>query len=291
MRPMESPQAPQPEDFSAKDVIDASDEVDAATKSFPTPVEFYLKHSLYTSVAVDRDQVRSAWAVQYFKGSIDSYCPECGAHSIFERYPDDISFDFDKWIEDHLFSLYFLCTRDRGHKLYFLFQLKDRTLQKIGQSPSVATLNLYDVKKYSKALDKRYYHELTRAIGLAAHGVGVGSFVYLRRIFEYLIEQAHAEAFMSTGWNEEEFKISRMSEKIELLSKWLPGFLVQNKSMYGILSKGIHELTEEECLAGFPIVKVGIEIILDAKIHEIEHKKKLEEAQKAIQRLTASAEP
>jgi hypothetical protein len=287
---MENPQALQPNGVSAEEAIDSSAEVDTLSKSFPSPVEFYLKHSLYESVAVAEGQERSAWFVQYFKGSIVSYCPECGAHSIFERNPNHISYDLEEWIKDHLFPLEFRCTRDRSHQIYFLFQLKDRILQKIGQFPSFATLNLYDVKKYSKVLDNRYYHELTRAIGLAAHGIGVGSFVYLRRIFEYLIEQAHAEALASTGWNDEQFQNSRMSEKIQLLSQWLPDFLVQNKSMYGILSKGVHELTEEECLAAFPIVKVGIEIILDARIHEMERKRKLEEAQKAIQGLVATAE-
>jgi hypothetical protein len=287
---MQNSEALQPNGASTEEGIDSSNEADTLSKSFPSPVEFYLKHSLYESVTVAEGEERSAWLVQYFKGSIDSYCPECGAQSIFERNPNSISYDFDEWIKDHLFELEFRCTRDRSHQLYFLFQLKDRTLQKIGQFPSVATLNLYDVKKYSKALDKRYYHELTKAIGLAAHGIGVGSFVYLRRIFEYLIEQAHGEALSSAGWNDEQFQKSRMSEKIQLLSQWLPDFLVQNKSMYGILSKGVHELTEEECLAAFPIVKVGIEIILDARIHEMERKRKLEEAQKAIQGLVASAE-
>ena len=287
---MENPEALQPNGVSTEEAIDSSDEVDTLSKSFPSPVEFYLKHSLYESATVAEGQERSAWLVQYFEGSIDAYCPECGAHSIFERNPDYIIYDLEEWIKDHLFALEFRCTRDRSHQLYFLFQLKGRILQKIGQFPSVATLNLYDVKKYSKALDNRYYHELTRAIGLAAHGIGVGSFVYLRRIFEYLIEQAHADALASTDWNDDQFQKSRMSEKIQLLSQWLPDFLVQNKSMYGILSKGVHELTEEECLAAFPIVKVGIEIILDARIHEIERKRKLEEAQRALQGLASSAE-
>lgn len=287
---MHNQEALQPNDASTEEGIDSSNKADNPSKPFPSPVEFYIKHSLYESVTVAEGDVKSAWFVQYFKGSMDSYCPECGAHSIFERNPSRTSFDYGEFIKDHLFELTFQCTRDRSHQLYFLFQLKDRILQKIGQFPSVATLNLYDARKYSKVLDKHYYRELTKAIGPAAHGIGVGSFVYLRRIFEYLIEQAHGEALASAGWNDEEFQRSRMLEKIQLLSQWLPDFLVQNRSMYGILSKGIHELTEEECLAAFPIVKVGIEIILDARIQEIERKRKLEEAQKAIQGLIASAE-
>ena len=79
-----------------------------------------------------------------------------------------------------------------------------------------------------------------------------------------------------------------MSEKIELLKEQLPGFLVENRAMYGVLSKGIHELTEEECLNAFPVVKVGIEIILDAKLRRLEEQRKIEEARKALQRLAGT---
>jgi hypothetical protein len=36
--------------------------------------------------------------------------------------------------------------------------------------------------------------------------------------------------------------------------------------MYKILSKGVHELTEQECLAYFPVLKIAIELILEQKI-------------------------
>ena len=76
------------------------------------------------------------------------------------------------------------------------------------------------------------------------------------------------------------YQNSRISEKIELLDKHLPGFLVENKILYGILSKGIHVLTENECLEYFETVKVGIELILDEKLEKFEKEKKIEEAKK-----------
>lgn len=68
-----------------------------------------------------------------------------------------------------------------------------------------------------------------------------------------------------------------MEEKITCLSEFLPEFLVEHKHLYGILSKGVHELSEEECLGSFDIVKTGIELILD---EVIEKKKKLEKIKK-----------
>ena len=78
-----------------------------------------------------------------------------------------------------------------------------------------------------------------------------------------------------------------MDEKIQSLKHLLPPFLVQHRSLYGILSKGIHELTEQECLAAFPVVKMGIEIILDGKIQLEAERKKIVEASLAIAKLTA----
>jgi len=73
------------------------------------------------------------------------------------------------------------------------------------------------IKKYRKILGDSKYRELHRAIGLSAHGVGIGAFVYLRRIFEGLVEAARDEVAKKTDWDEEkqeEFKTSRWDEKI-----------------------------------------------------------------------------
>lgn len=125
--------------------------------------------------------------------------------------------------------------------------------------------------------------ELNTAYGLASHGVGVGSFIYLRRVFELLVEEARQLASNEEGWDQKLFIESRMKERITLLSMHLPSFLVENAGMYSILSKGVHELTEEECLNYFPAMKAGIELILDEKVEENLKKARLSEAKKAIE--------
>ena len=65
------------------------------------------------------------------------------------------------------------------------------------------------------------------------------------------------------GWSEVEFVKLRMEQKIELLKGHLPEFLARNKKVYSILSKGIHELQEYECLRVFEILKHAIFFILD----------------------------
>lgn len=254
-------------------------------KKYPTPKEFLIDIPLYDKVVYDTSELEFGHEVKYFDGTFDSYCPECNSHSIFERCWGGnriVPIDTESWVNSGAFAIKIQCTRNRSHKPFFYFYAEGNTLQKIGQFPSIAELNLFDVKKYSKVLNQNYFKEFTKAIGLAAHGVGVGSFVYLRRIFEFLISEAYDVASKSDLWDEEAYSKARMNEKIVLLKSELPPFLVENKSIYSILSKGIHELSEQECLAFFPALKVGIEIILDAKLELQERKIKLENAMKAL---------
>ena len=136
-------------------------------------------------------------------------------------------------------------------------------MTKIGQYPSRADLDfgsLDDV--FDSELNSSLRSELGTAIGLRAHGVGVGSFVYLRRIFESLVEEAHKLAAEQEGWNEPTYLAKRMPEKIKALRDYLPSRLVRTANLYSILSKGIHELSEDECKKYFDLVFDAIKMIL-----------------------------
>ncbi len=140
---------------------------------------------------------------------------------------------------------------------------KDYSIMKVGQYPSIADIHIGQIKDYKSVLSKEDLKEFTRAIGLAANGIGIGSFVYMRRIFENLIYSAAKKAIDDGGVVVEDFRKLRMNEKIDALKAYLPATLVELKDMYGIISKGIHELSENECLAYFDVMRNGIELILD----------------------------
>ena len=162
---------------------------------------------------------------------------------------------------------------------------KLRSISKIGQHPSLADMSLPEIKKYQSVLDAEKLKEFTRAIGLEAHGVGVGSFVYLRRIFETLIWQAHdaiLEKDPAKTTTLKDFKKLKMEDKIEAVKAELPAFLIKNKTLYTILSKGIHELLEDECLTYFGTVRTGIELILDEKLLSKQKEDKIKAAEKEI---------
>ncbi len=179
-------------------------------------------------------------------------------------------------------SLSFTCTRQWQHKLLFVFRAHEGEVEKIGQHPSLGDLAVPDIQKYRPVLGDKRYRELVRGIGLASHDVGIGAFIYLRRVFEHLIEGAHSKAQPEATWDEPLFQRSRMDEKIQSLSGFLPAFLVENRALYQILSTGIHALSEQECLRAFPVVRLGIELILDDELERFEREKKIALARKSI---------
>ena len=118
---------------------------------------------------------------------------------------------------------------------------------------------------------------------MKSYGFGVGSFVYLRRIFEGLVaETAQNRKENEQNWDINAWQNMRMDDKIKELKTFLPQFLVENWQLYGILSKGLHKLDEEECLEYFDVVKAGIEEILDEKLAEEERKKRRDSVQQKI---------
>lgn len=256
----------------------------------PTQKEFCIDYPLYEEYTFGPDQDRAGWYLLFSRGPIDTYCPKCESHSIFHRsHHQYINSRVETWIDKGHVGLALICSRDREHELFFLFDVVGRTVRKIGQYPSLADLNTADVRQYSSVLPKEDFREFTKAIGLAAHGVGVGSFVYLRRIFENLVQAAYLLAKDESGWDDEAYGKGRMADRIRLLEKHLPEFLVQNHSMYGILSRGLHELTESACLEAFPVMKMGIELILDEKLAAKARQAKLEQAKKAIQGIASQS--
>ena len=61
--------------------------------------------------------------------------------------------------------------------------------------------------------------------------------------------------------------------------------MVDNANIYAILSKGIHELSEEECLEYYATIKMGIELILDEEIQRLERESKIKQITDEIGRI------
>lgn len=171
-----------------------------------------------------------------------------------------------KWINrqiadaTRLMKLEYICSMDEKHHLDYIVLTTDNSMMKIGQYPSTADMTFPELDAYKNVISKEDRKELGTAIGLFANGVGAGSYVYLRRILERLIYQAKTNA--GDIVDDEDFKQARTAERIKMLEGYLPEILIKNTTIYGILSKGIHELSEEDCRKYFPVVKECIYQIL-----------------------------
>ena len=212
-----------------------------------------------------------------FKKSIDVYCPECKQLATFHPEIDErtntlsakevqatfrikaaglSSNPLSGWnLKD--FSKRIRCTRS-DHEMDFHFKKVQGSLIKVGQHPSISDIASMGTEEFVKPLGKSAVAELNKAMGLAAHGIGIGSYVYLRRIFESLVEEAHKKAAVQNDWVEVDYINARMQERVRLVKDFLPDFVVEHPEMYSILSRGLHELSEDECLSHFEALKTAI---------------------------------
>lgn len=252
------------------------------------PSNFFFNIPLYTPIKItsenEADFIRiiTLGKGAYNEITFDGYNPKRGQTSTFKGWsPIDDPDHFYKYGGVSVMRI--KCKRYEDVFSFLVHFDKTKMLfSKVGQYPSVASFHIDELKQYEKILPKEQLKEFTRALGLAANGVGIGSFVYLRRLFENLIWSTFETQKDKIGIQKEDFSRLRMEEKIQSLKAFLPAFLVENRTLYSILSLGIHELTEDDCLTHFDTVRMGIEIILDEKLEEAKRQEKIKAATQKI---------
>ncbi|WP_428151307.1 hypothetical protein [Brevundimonas sp.] len=232
-----------------------------AAAALPEPAKLFLDTPLYEVFTIPNSDKGKGSVLTLVWGDVafDAHCIHCGSHSPFKTAMRTYrAHDADQAVKIGFFDHTVECQRNKAHKYRYFFKTANMTLTKIGQWPSLEDVAGADIEKYRPLL-KKHFGELKRATGLASHGIGIGSFVYLRRIFERLIWQHHDELPAPI----EGFSGLRMDEKIGELKAVLPPALVKHKATYAILSKGLHELDEQTCLKYFPVVRAAIIQILE----------------------------
>lgn len=261
--------------------------------------DFLLTHSLYDSMEINESNISNLISLLAGDVRMSVYCRKCKAERVFHMQPYMAYTEYEGVISfqnlseilqalqrqprfkepvpknaahwgwsspqyaeiTRILIFKYICAMDESHHLDFVVLTDNNRFTKIGQYPSVADLSFPELDGYKKVLSAEERKNMGRAIGLFASGIGIGSYVYLRRVLERLLMKAKEDA--GDKIDEQQFREARIKEKISLLKDYLPPMLTDNPAIYGILSKGIHELTEEECLAYFPVVKDCIYMILD----------------------------
>ncbi|MGE7092552.1 hypothetical protein ACQKII_14125 [Lysinibacillus sp. NPDC048646] len=264
--------------------------------------DLITKTGLYEEVSFknDTNEELLIFLQNKLETNVDMHCIHCKKDSTFHMtnkptaidsyqfvIPYHESFIENNYLDGNVYNFYFSCSRDIKHSYVFTLKFNETSVFKIGQFPAVAALEKNDIERYKKLL-KKDYTNLNTAIGLRSHGIGAGSYVYLRRIFEDLIEEKHLEAQNDDDWDVKDFSNLRMKEKIKELKHKLPSILIETPQLYGILSKGIHELSEDECKEYFEITKYAIELILDEKLVMLEKEAKTKELKTSLNSIAAT---
>ena len=82
---------------------------------------------------------------------------------------------------------------------------------------------------------------------------------------------------------EVEYRRLRFDDKISHIKNYLNQLVLEFlPSLYPILSKGVHELSEEECKQYFNPLKLGIKAMLDEKIRDEQEERDKKELKKSL---------
>lgn len=272
--------------------------------------DLFLKMPLYDRIELNSAVEYKLVDILRFSGNVDMFCVACNKESTFTGFDNSSDYvpgvayssNSSKLLErvftlpkyfshKKVFTVKLRCSRNENHLMVFNFFIQDNGLIKIGQYPSLMEVAHHTLKKYKKILGPERYAEFNRGIGLAALNVGLGSFIYLKRIYDFLLEEAHKLAFTEKNWNELAYLSKPLHKRMALLKNYLPATLVERNDLYAILSKDLDELTEEECLQYFPILQNGIECILSEKLMKISLQEKQQQLEDAIHLLEKPKKP
>jgi hypothetical protein len=142
---------------------------------------------------------------------------------------------------------------------------------KIGQYPPIEELIDPELEKELKGEDLGYYRTALRSRNF---GMGLAACGYMRRVVErhvnalidLIIELDRQNGESPNLERLEEIKRSRMSDRLDFANELLPKRLKPGgrnplTGLYAVTSDGLHERSEEECLAAFDIARVGFEFL------------------------------
>jgi hypothetical protein len=241
----------------------------------------------YKLLKSGKEAINFSWLLESTPFTHDTFCTGCGREGTFKRIgakqnPTQI---LQAGIPVHRHSnllqeVSAACTRD--HTMYtFYFGPYRGGIAKVGQNPSMLDIASEEIRRFRGILDDQDMDELARATMLFTHQVAIGAFVYLRRIFERLLERHHRELVSASG-PIDGFETMHVDQKVLALKESLPKEVVENRKVYSILSKGIHSLTEDQCVNYYKIIHAALIEILERDIYERQRLKTAAELRGAI---------
>ncbi|WP_394173998.1 hypothetical protein [Guptibacillus hwajinpoensis] len=165
-----------------------------------------------------------------------------------------------------------------GHSLQSILKFSNKggkySVSKIGQYPPVFEFDISYRKSLDLKIERKISRELYTADKLKADNIGVGAVVYLRRIFEALMDETYETYKDELNVVSEEYMKKDTKGKIDVLANYLPSHVSDTKGfLYSLLSEVVHKLPEKKALEYIDTLKDAIMIILEQR-EEMKEKEK-----------------
>lgn len=216
--------------------------------------------------------------------TIDCYCKKCNKAKSFLFQPMSWIW-VDTEIETPIFiNLQFECITCKEENLYFSFKISRENIEKVWEYPSKYDVSKNNISEYRGILWDNY-DEYCKAIIVHSLWFSIWWFTYLRRIFEKFIFEMFKEHKDDLWIKFEEFKKMHKEDQFSLLKPYFPDWINTNKkTLYGILSIHIHELTEDSAVNFFPLIKRAIDIVVKYRFEALQASKEEDEVEKELQK-------
>ena len=242
--------------------------------------EFIFDSPIYTrqpnDVVIEIDGVDEEYTLDHlitrFDEKVELFCVKCQTVRVFSpdsgyyrdaQYMSNPNYPHERIKNKPSMFKTFRCSQSEKHVSYYSFIIDEDEIVKVAEYPSKFDTVKDNFNKYRKIFDRNKVSELAKATQLESFGYAIAAFLYYRRIFEDIILQTFKNSSIEDKLSEEDYRSLRMEDKINYIKTHLPDYFNENAYMYGVLSKGVHELTEEECRQFLPVVKAVIMFALD----------------------------
>ena len=135
------------------------------------------------------------------------------------------------------------------------------------------------MKKYQKNdwINKQDFSQLYKAETCASSGYYVAAYTYMRCVYESLLLSVFKQNQADIGISEDDFRRKRSDEKLKDIKKYLAIDDEIYLPLYGLLSAGIHAMSEEQCCEDYTILKpILLEILAEQKAKKEKESKRKE---------------
>lgn len=246
-------------------------------------------------------KTNQSWYRQYHSGvkadkiekpAIKMFCAVCGSDQTFNMFNEYYEEYVNEIVNGRIRDLRYRCASCHKSQRIFLVafhtEKKDTdqdslVLEKVGQYPAWSI----EMDKELEEMLGEHAEYYRRGLICESQSYGIGAYAYFRRITEDVIDKLLesildlVEAEEKEQYREklEEVRKEKTAEKkINLVKDLLPKSLQVDgmnplKELYGVLSEGIHDKTDEECMEKAEAIR-GILVFLVNQVARTKRDKK-----------------